>query len=63
VEEVAMSTILKSNCGYITAAIVAVLFLFPAVIPTELRFVLGLICLPVTIIFVLVKVCGGEPTT
>jgi hypothetical protein len=56
-----MRTILRSNGGYIAAAIVAVLFLFPAAIPTELRFLLGIICLPITIIFVLIKVCGGEP--
>lgn len=56
-----MGTILRSHGGYIAAAILAVLFIFPAAVPQELRFLLGIICLPVTVIFVLIKVCGDGP--
>lgn len=55
-----MVTMLKSYGGYILAAIIAVLFIFPAALPQELRFVLAITCVPAAIIFVLVKVSGGE---
>jgi hypothetical protein len=55
-----MGTILRSYGGYMLAAIVAVLFIFPAAVPQELRFVLAITCVPATVIFVLVKV-SGEP--
>lgn len=55
-----MVTMLKSYGGYILAAIIAVLFIFPAAVPQELRFVLAITCVPAAIIFVLIKVSGGE---
>lgn len=60
-KEVAMSTMLRSYGGYILIAIVAFLFLFPAALPQDLRFVLGIFCVPATVIFVLLKLSGAEP--
>jgi hypothetical protein len=56
-----MSTILRSYGGYIAAAVVVLLFLFPAALPQDLRFLLAIICAPAAVIFALVKVSGGEP--
>lgn len=56
-----MSTILRSYGGYIAAAIVVLLFIFPAALPQDLRFLLAIILAPAAIIFVLIKVSGGEP--
>jgi hypothetical protein len=63
IEEVAMGTILRSYGGYIAAAIVALLFIFPAALPQDIKFLLAIICAPAAIIFVLVKVSGSEPGT
>jgi hypothetical protein len=60
-EEVAMSTILRSYGGYILIAIAACLFLFPAVFPQDLRFVLGIFCVPAALVFMLVKLSGDGP--
>jgi hypothetical protein len=56
-----VSTILRSYGGYILVAIVAVLFMFPTALPQELRFVLGITCVPATFVFALVKFCGSAP--
>jgi hypothetical protein len=56
-----MGTFLRSYGGYILFAIVAVLFIFPAAIPQELRFVLGITCVPAAFVFTLVKFCGDGP--
>jgi hypothetical protein len=56
-----MRTILRSYSGYLFAAILAVLFIFPAAVPQELRFLLGIICGPATVIFALIKLSGDEP--
>jgi hypothetical protein len=57
-EEIAMSTILRSNGGYILIAISAFLFLFPAALPPDLRFVLGITCVPAALVFLLLKLSG-----
>jgi hypothetical protein len=59
-EEVAMSTILRSNGGYILIAISAFLFLFPTALPQDLRFLLGITCVPAALVFLLLKVTGGD---
>lgn len=56
-----MSTILRSNGGYILIVISAFLFLFPAALPQDLRFVLGITCVPAALVFLLVKLSGREP--
>jgi hypothetical protein len=56
-----MGAILRSYGGYMLPVIVAVLFIFPAALPQELRFLLGIICVPATVIFLLVKISGDEP--
>lgn len=56
-----MGTIVRSYGGYILAAIVLVLFIFPAAFPQDLRFLLGIFCVPATVIFLLIKVCCDRP--